>query len=79
MFGGNDSNNMIVPVDTARYTAYQSLRGGLALTGTKLLAPIADGNGNPYALHYGLAETESALRRAAISPSCSTWGSSIGR
>jgi uncharacterized protein (DUF1501 family) len=56
LFGGNDSNNMIVPVDNARYTAYQSLRGGLALTGSKLLAPIADGSGNPYALHYGLAE-----------------------
>jgi uncharacterized protein (DUF1501 family) len=56
LFGGNDSNNMIVPVDNARYTAYQSLRGGLAMTGTRLLEPIADGNGNPYALHYGLVE-----------------------
>jgi uncharacterized protein (DUF1501 family) len=54
--GGNDSNNMIVPVDNARYTAYQSLRGGLALTGSKLLSPIADANNNPYALHYGLVE-----------------------
>src|SRR4051812_12577662 len=40
--GGNDSNNLVVPVDTTRYTAYQSLRGGLALTGSKLLSPIAD-------------------------------------
>jgi uncharacterized protein (DUF1501 family) len=56
LFGGNDSNNTIVPVDNARYTAYKNLRGGLALTGTKLLAPIADANGNPYAFHYGLAE-----------------------
>ena len=56
LFGGNDSNNMTVPVDNTRYTAYQSLRGGLALTGAKLLAPIDDGSGNPYALHYGLAE-----------------------
>jgi uncharacterized protein (DUF1501 family) len=56
LFGGNDSNNMVVPVDNARYAAYQSLRGGLALTGTKLLSPIDDGSGNPYALHYGLAE-----------------------
>jgi uncharacterized protein (DUF1501 family) len=54
--GGNDSNNMIVPVDTARYTAYQTLRSGLALTGSKLLSPIADAGNNPYALHYGLAE-----------------------
>ena len=56
LFGGNDSNNVIVPVDNTRYTAYKNLRGGLALTGTKLLTPIADGNGNPYAMHYGLAE-----------------------
>lgn len=56
LFGGNDSNNMIVPLDTARYTAYQSLRGGLALGASKLLAPIADSSLNPYALHYGLAE-----------------------
>jgi uncharacterized protein (DUF1501 family) len=56
MFGGNDSNNTIVPVDAARYTAYQTLRSGLTLGASKLLAPIADANGNPYALHYGLAE-----------------------
>jgi len=54
--GGNDGNNMIVPVDAARYNAYQNIRGGLALTGNKLLPPISDGNGNPYALHYGLPE-----------------------
>jgi uncharacterized protein (DUF1501 family) len=56
LFGGNDGNNVIVPVDTARYTAYQTLRGGLALGGTNLLSPIADGVGNPYAMHYGLVE-----------------------
>ncbi|MGQ0736119.1 MAG: DUF1501 domain-containing protein [Acidobacteriota bacterium] len=59
LFGGNDGNNTIVPVDTARYAAYQNLRGNLKLTGTKLLAPIADGSGNPYALHYGLVELNS--------------------
>jgi len=54
--GGNDGNNLIVPLDAARYTAYQSLRGDLALSGTELLEPIADAAGNPYALHYGLSE-----------------------
>ena len=33
LFGGNDSNNMIVPVDNARYAAYQTARGTLVLTG----------------------------------------------
>lgn len=56
LFGGNDGNNLIVPLDAGRYTAYQNIRGSLALTGNELLSPIADANGNPYALHYGLAE-----------------------
>lgn len=54
--GGNDANNMIVPVDTARYTAYQNLRGGLALGANKLLPAFTDAAQNPYALHYGLTE-----------------------
>jgi uncharacterized protein (DUF1501 family) len=59
LFGGNDGNNTIVPVDNTRYAAYQSIRGGLALSGAKLLPPIADAAGNPYALHYGLPEVQS--------------------
>jgi uncharacterized protein (DUF1501 family) len=56
MFGGNDSNNMIVPVDAARYTAYQQARGGLALGASRLTAPIADAAGTPYALHSAMPE-----------------------
>jgi uncharacterized protein (DUF1501 family) len=37
MFGGNDSNNMIVPIDS-RYTAYQAMRGSVALAAGTLLA-----------------------------------------
>ena len=65
MFGGNDSNNMIVPVDTRATPHTRALRGGLALTGSKLLAPIPDRSGNPYALHYGARRAESALHTAA--------------
>ncbi len=32
LFGGNDSNNMIVPIDTAGYTNYQTIRANLALS-----------------------------------------------
>lgn len=56
LFGGNDGNNVIVPLDNTRYSQYQAIRGNLALTGNELLAPISDTNGNPYALHYGLTE-----------------------
>lgn len=56
LFGGNDCNNVIVPVDNARYTQYASIRSGLTLGASNLLAPIADSGGNPYALHSSLAE-----------------------
>ena len=31
LFGGNDSNNTVIPTDDASYTAYQSARGVLAV------------------------------------------------
>lgn len=52
--GGNDCNNVIVPVDTARYTQYQTIRAALTLSAAQLTAPIADGSGNPYGLHLTL-------------------------
>ena len=56
LFGGNDSNNMIVPFTTAGYGSYAAIRGaqsagGLALPQASLL-PIADRMGQAgYALH----------------------------
>lgn len=58
MFGGNDSNNLIVPVDAARFTAYQTLRGSLALPTNRLTAAIPDATGNPYALHSAMPELQ---------------------
>jgi uncharacterized protein (DUF1501 family) len=56
LFGGNDGNNMIVPLETGLHTAYQNLRGNLGLSPSELLSPIADASGNPWAMHYGMAE-----------------------
>ena len=50
LFGGNDSNNTIVPMDTASYKAYQSIRGSLALSGTEL-TPVTSVSGAPYGFH----------------------------
>jgi uncharacterized protein (DUF1501 family) len=50
LFGGNDSNNMIVPYDSAAYANYASLRSGLALPHTSLL-PVAPATGG---VNYGL-------------------------
>lgn len=66
LYGGNDGNNVIVPMDSARYSAYQNLRGVLALSGSKLLPPITDANGNPYALHYGLTELNSIYAEGTL-------------
>ena len=37
LFGGNDSNNTIIPMDDASYSAYKSIRGSLALSSSDLL------------------------------------------
>jgi uncharacterized protein (DUF1501 family) len=43
-FGGNDSNNMIVPIDS-RYTAYQTMRGPVALGSGVVLPAGSSGFG----------------------------------
>jgi uncharacterized protein (DUF1501 family) len=50
LVGGNDANNMVVPVDTAGYTNYAAIRGDLALPQAQLL-PIEESGG---VLRYGL-------------------------
>jgi len=56
LFGGNDSNNSVIPMDDASYQAYQSLRGNLALTGSNVTSPVTSVSGAPYAFHAKLAE-----------------------
>lgn len=56
MFGGNDSNNLIVPADN--YTAYAAARGGtggVALAANTLL-PVPGPGGVTYGLHPSLTE-----------------------
>lgn len=65
LFGGNDCNNVIVPVDTTPYTQYQTLRAGLTLSGTKLLPAFAH-NGSQYALHYGLPQVNSLYAQGKV-------------
>jgi uncharacterized protein (DUF1501 family) len=53
MFGGNDSNNMIVPIDS-RYSAYQTMRGSVALAPGTLLPAGASG----FAFHPALTHIQ---------------------
>jgi uncharacterized protein (DUF1501 family) len=52
MFGGNDSNNMLIPYDPAAHSRYANIRSNLALARDTLL-PITTSNtaGVSYALH----------------------------
>src|SRR5580704_620929 len=59
LFGGNDSNNSIIPMDDSSYPAYQSIRGNLALTGSDLSATVSSASGAPIAFHAKLAEIAS--------------------
>lgn len=57
LYGGNDANNLIVPIDATRYGQYATARGPLALAQSSLL-PLADANGAAaYGLHPALGGT----------------------
>jgi len=59
LFGGNDTNNMIVPIDTAGYANYVKLRSTIALPQAELL-PLAVAGGTPaYGLHPALPGLQS--------------------
>lgn len=65
--GGCDSNNLIVPTDTARYADYQTARGSLALPKASLL-PVSPLSGGSFGLHPAMSELQALFsqRRMAI-------------
>lgn len=70
MFGGNDGNNTVVPLDSSGYGAYAKVRtaaSGIQLTQQQLL-PIQPMNAGPYGLHPSLVELQGlfAQRKMAI-------------
>jgi uncharacterized protein (DUF1501 family) len=60
LYGGNDSNNVLIPYDTADYNSYASQRAALALPQSTLL-PISPktNDGRAWALHPSLVEVQS--------------------
>lgn len=57
MFGGNDGHNAVVPLSSAQYSAYQSARGGLALSPSQLLG-INDATQGAFGLHSAMPEMQ---------------------
>lgn len=57
LYGGNDSNNLIIPMDTATYGAYSGIRKNLALAQSAVL-PVATKSNVPYGFHNLLPEVQ---------------------
>src|SRR5580692_11708905 len=59
LFGGNDSNNTVIPMDDASFQEYTSIRANLALTAADLTPTVYSKSNAPYAFHGKLAELAS--------------------
>jgi uncharacterized protein (DUF1501 family) len=59
LFGGNDSNNTVVPMDDTSFQAYTSIRGSLALTAAELTPTVYSASNAPYAFHGKMPELAS--------------------
>ena len=59
LFGGNDSNNTVIPMDDTSYQAYTSVRGSLALSASELTPTVYSVSNAPFAFHGKLAELAS--------------------
>jgi uncharacterized protein (DUF1501 family) len=66
--GGNDGNNLVVPLDPAGYAAYSSIRGALAISRDNLLPITPTSIGRPFGLHPALRGLQAAWdqRRLAV-------------
>jgi len=67
LLGGNDSNNMIVPMDGSAYRAYAQGRGNLALSSASLLPVRAPATSASYGLHPALPGVQDLYNRGALS------------
>jgi uncharacterized protein (DUF1501 family) len=59
LFGGNDSNNTVIPMDDTNFQAYTSIRGSLALPASALTPTVYSVSNAPYAFHGKLPEVAS--------------------
>ena len=54
LYGGNDGNNTVVPIDSAGYASYAAVRGRLALAQGTLLPLVEAGGAARFGLHPAL-------------------------
>jgi uncharacterized protein (DUF1501 family) len=58
LFGGNDSNNLIVPASNAEYGTYRQARGGLALSQGSLLQVSPPSAGRAFGFHPAMVDVQ---------------------
>lgn len=58
LFGGNDGNNLFVPLDQPRFDAYTTIRKTLALSSTALLPVQTVTGAQPFGFHPKLVEVQ---------------------
>ena len=75
--GGNDSNNMVAPLDADGYSAYASVRGALALPAKSLL-PISSGT-QSYGLHPALGDLADLYRQGKMAIAANVGGPRSGK
>ncbi len=78
MFGGNDANNMLIPLDTSAYNQYATARTNLALPAASLL-PISPSNTSAkYGLHPSMAGIANLFNGSAGNPAKAALVANVG-
>src|SRR5438874_5940123 len=63
LFGGNDSNNMVIPLSSSGYASYQQTRSVLALPQGSLLPINPPSAGSPFGFHTRFSELQSLFNQ----------------
>jgi uncharacterized protein (DUF1501 family) len=66
LFGGNDANSMLVPLNDAQYAAYAQVRGELALRADRLLPIRALQSQAPYGFHPAMGELQQLYSQGVL-------------
>ena len=74
--GGNDGNNMIIPLDSSSFTQYSSTSGraaaGLALAQASLLPVSPPSQGRSFGFHPNMPEMQSLFNEGRLAVVCNT-------
>ena len=66
LFGGNDANNLIVPLASSDYANYAKIRAGLALPQNQLLPVTPKSLGVPYGFHPKFVEVQRLFNQGQL-------------